>query len=44
MISLKIDEEIKTKQTSKKNFSDKQKITEFITTKPALKQTLKGLT
>ena len=35
-ISFKIDEEIK-------SFSDKQKFREFSTTKPALKQMLKGL-
>ena len=37
MISFKIDEEIK-------SFSDKQKLREFSTTKPALQQMLKGLT
>ena len=36
-ISFKIDGEIKT-------FSDKQKVREFSTTKPALQQMLKGLT
>ena len=36
-ISFKIDGEIKC-------FSDKQKLTEFSTTKPALQQMLKGLT
>ena len=36
-ISFKIDEEIK-------SFSDKQKVIEFSTTKPALQQMLKGLT
>ena len=36
-ISLKIDGEIK-------SFSDKQKLREFSTTKPALQQMLKGLT
>jgi len=36
-ISFKIDGEIK-------NFSDKQKLREFSTTKPALKQMLNGLT
>ena len=35
-ISFKIDREIK-------SFSDKQKLREFITTKPALQQMLKGL-
>ena len=35
-IAFKIDGEIK-------SFSDKQKLTEFITTKPALQQMLKGL-
>ena len=35
-ISFKIDEEIK-------SFSDKQKLREFSTTKPALQQMLKGL-
>ena len=36
MISFKIEGEIK-------SFSDKQKLTEFRTTKPALQQMLKGL-
>ena len=36
MISFKIDGEIK-------NFSDKQKLREFSTTKPALQQMLNGL-
>ena len=35
-MSFKIDEEIK-------SFSDKQKLREFSTTKPALQQMLKGL-
>ena len=36
-VSFRIDGEIK-------NFSDKQKLREFNTTKPVLQQTLKGLT
>ena len=35
-ISFKVDEEIK-------SFSDEQQVREFITTKPALQQMLKGL-